>query len=130
MRKIVPLTAMVLLYSVLAFAQNKKITGKVIDDTGKPIEGVSVVDKHSLQGTITDASGNFSLSVGNGTTVVFSAVGFGKKEVAVTEADVMNVTLAVVSAQLNEVVVTALGIKREKRALGYAVSTVEKKDLE
>ena len=119
-----------LLFCIASNAQTTAVTGKVTDEAGKPLEGISVVEKKSVKGTVTDASGVFKLTVKTGSVLVFSGVGFGKKEVAVTGTDALNVTLSALSNELSEVVVTALGIKREKKALGYAVSTVEKKDLE
>lgn len=130
MRKIVSLLVMLVLFSALAIGQTQTITGKVTDETGKPIEGASIVEKKSQRGTVTDAAGSFKLAVKPGATIVISGIGFAKKEVTVSGNDVITVSLKSLSNDLSEVVVTALGIKREKKALGYAVTTVDKKDLE
>src|SRR5258706_3487185 len=130
MRKIVPLLAVLMLYAALAAAQNKTVTGKVTDENGKPLEGVSVIDKNTQKGAITNAAGVFSLQIKAGTTLVFTEMGFGKKEVIVGTGNEVNVILTTVSAELSEVVVTSFGVRREKKALGYAVSTVNKEQLE
>jgi len=107
----------------------QSVTGKVLDDKGAPVVGASVVQKNNRKnGTSTDASGSFTLSVPNGGTVlVISSVGFAATEVAASNAS--KVTLAASSETISEVVVTSLGIKREKKALGYAVASVDKKTI-
>ncbi len=113
------------------FAQTTNVTGRVTDDQGKPIEGASVVEKKSQKGTVTDENGIFKLSSRVGNTLVISSIGFGRREMVVSSSSTaLNVSLKNLSEDLSEVVVTALGIRKEKRALGYAVSTVSKKDLE
>lgn len=114
---------------VAGFAQ-MTVTGKVTDESGRPLEGASVVEKKSQKGTVTDESGSFRLTAKAGSTLVISAVGYGKKEITVGSATAYNVSLKTLNEDLSEVVVTALGIKKEKKALGYSVSTVGKKDLE
>ncbi len=132
MRKVL-LSLIVMLFTLChtAFSQKIEVTGKVIDDKGNPLQGVSVQEKNSRIGTVTGADGNFKLSTQQGATLLISSVGFGRKEVAVgTNPQLRVVTLASEEASLSEVVVTALGIRREKKALGYAVATVDKKDIE
>lgn len=129
MRKKLLLSFCAWIFALIAgLAQTTTVTGKVTDDKGKPIEGAAVVEKKSKGGTATDANGVFKLTVKPGAVLVISGTGFEKKEVAATEAG--NVSLKTADENLSEVVVTALGIKREKKALGYAVSSVGKKDLE
>jgi len=111
-------------------AQTTTVTGKVTDDKGKPIEGASVVEKKSQKGTATDANGVFKLNAKTGATIVVSSTGFGKQEFIANSTNSFSIKLATLSEDLSEVVVTALGIKKEKKALGYAVSSVGKKDLE
>lgn len=129
MRKKLLLSFCAWIFALIAgLAQTTTVTGKVTDDKGKPIEGAAVVEKKSKGGTATDANGVFKLTVKPGAILVISGTGFEKREVAATEA--ANVSLKTADENLSEVVVTALGIKREKKALGYAVSSVGKKDLE
>lgn len=105
-------------------AQNKTVTGTVSDDLGTPLPGVNVVEKGTSNGTSTDFDGNFSLNVGNNATLVFSSLGFTKKEIAVGAQTTIQVVLEEDAEQLGEVVVTGLGITREKKALGYATATI------
>ncbi|RAJ15801.1 SusC/RagA family TonB-linked outer membrane protein [Arenibacter echinorum] len=110
-------------------AQNKTVTGTVSDDLGTPLPGVNVVEKGTSNGTSTDFDGNFSLNVGNNATLVFSSLGFTKKEIAVGAQATIKVVLEEDAEQLGEVVVTGLGITREKKALGYATATISAEAL-
>ena len=115
--------------SITSFAQTTVVTGKVTDDKGKPIEGASVVDKKTQKGTATDDKGMFSVNLKPGATLIISGIGYERKEVTPSNG-VASVSLKQLSQDLSEVVVTALGIKREKKALGYGVSTVAKDEIE
>lgn len=107
-------------------AQDRTINGRVTSDDGSPVPGANVVVKGTSIGTVTDADGNFRLSgvPASGGTLVISFIGFQTQEVLIGNQAVINVTMVPDVAQLGEVVVTAQGIVREKRALGYGVSTV------
>jgi TonB-linked SusC/RagA family outer membrane protein len=108
----------------LIFAQSR-ITGLVSSAKGnEALAGVSVAIKGTSQGTSTDASGKYSISAPNNATLVFSFVGFVKKEVNVGTQSVINVSLSEETTALDEVVVTALGIKKESKKLGYATTTI------
>jgi len=130
MRKIFTLFVMLMLSGVLAFAQTQVVTGKVTDENGNPVARASVQEKNSRKGTITDANGDFTLSTTRGTTLVISSVGYDGVESLVGSSSSLNLSLKTSNQNLTEVVVTALGIRREKKALGYAVTTIDKKDLE
>ncbi len=129
MRRIFTLFVMLMLSGVLVSAQTQVVTGRVTDESGNPIARVTVQEKNSKRGTITDADGNFSLNTTRGTTLVVSSVGYDNFEVVAGSTPIA-VSLKTGNQNLTEVVVTALGIKREKKALGYAVTTVTSKDLE
>ena len=103
--------------------QSNKVTGKVSDATG-PIIGASVVEKGTANGTITDLDGNFNLNVKAGATLVVSYVGYKSEEVKAGRGP-LNITLKEDAKALDEVVVTALGIKRERKALGYGIDEVK-----
>ncbi len=103
----------------------KDITGIVTDAKGEPIIGANVLEKGSTNGTITDIDGRFSLSVPNKSTLVISYIGYTTKSIVVGNQNVINIQLEEDTHNLNEVVVTALGIKREEKALGYAVQKVK-----
>lgn len=109
--------------------QAKKITGKVVDATGEPIIGASVLVKGSGTGTVTDMDGNFSVNVSAGSTLEISFVGYTSQTIQVTSSNVYNITLKDDTQNLSEVVVTAMGIKKEKKALGYSVSDINSKEL-
>jgi len=105
------------------FAQN--ITGKVTNaKTGETLPGVSIVIKGSNGGTTTDVDGNYKIQSSQGSTLVFSYVGFMSKEVTVGNQSQLNVSLEEDAKNLSEVVVTALGIKKDAKKLGYATSTI------
>jgi TonB-linked SusC/RagA family outer membrane protein len=114
----------------IAVGQSLEVSGKVTDESGNPISGASVVDKATKQGTTTDAQGNYKLTARRGATLVISYVGFDSREVLANSADFQGIQLKAANQALNEVVVTAQGIRREKKALGYAVASVDKKQLE
>lgn len=109
--------------------QAKKITGKVVDVNGEPVIGASVLVKSSGTGTVTDINGTFSVEAPVGSTLVVSFVGYAPVEVKVGAASSYNVTLQDDAQALSEVVVTAMGIKKEKKALGYSVSDINSKEL-
>ncbi|WP_229214977.1 SusC/RagA family TonB-linked outer membrane protein [Dyadobacter bucti] len=104
-----------------------KVTGKVTDASNSgALAGVNVLVKGTSKGTITDASGNYSIDVDNGNDVlIFSFLGFVSREVKLGNQTTIDVSLNADPRQLNEVVVTALGIKKEKKAVGYAVQEVK-----
>lgn len=110
-----------------AVQQGNKITGVITDAEG-PIIGASVVEKGTSNGTITDLDGNFTLSVKPGAILVISYVGYASQEVKATTGT-MRITLKEDNQMLDEVVVTALGIKRERKALGYGVAEVKGESL-
>ncbi|WP_068473903.1 SusC/RagA family TonB-linked outer membrane protein [Saccharicrinis aurantiacus] len=110
-------------------AQTKAISGKVVDDLGEALPGVAVVIKGTTNGTTTRFDGTYTLQVPNNTTLVFTYIGMAEQEVVVGDQTTINVTLASDSEDIDEVVVTALGISREKKSLGYASQGVKEEDL-
>jgi TonB-linked SusC/RagA family outer membrane protein len=114
-----------LLGSMLA---QRAITGKVTDGK-EPLIGVSVVEKGTTNGSITDIDGAYSIKVGEGATLVFTFVGYLSQEIPVGNNSVVDLTLAEDTKQLGEVVVTSFGIKREKKALSYAVTELKADDI-
>ncbi|MFK7951660.1 MAG: SusC/RagA family TonB-linked outer membrane protein [Ekhidna sp.] len=117
--------------TVVAFGAmaQRTVSGKVTDDTGESLPGVNVVIKGTTTGTTTDLDGNYRLSVDDGATLTFSFVGFESQEVEVGARTTIDISMGG-ATELQEVVVTAQGIQREKRALGYAVSSVDSDALE
>lgn len=112
-------------WSVSVQAQDRRITGRIISASDqKPVPGVNIVIKGSQNGTTTNADGDFSIAVPANGILVFSAIGFESQEVRVGNQSQINLSLSETSQNLNEVVVTALGIKKEAKTLGYATATV------
>jgi len=108
----------------MALAQTQTITGTVVDDTGLPLPGASVVIKGTSTGTSTDFDGNFSLNASTGDILVVSFMGFNDQEIPVTEETTYSISLKS-GESLDEVVVTANGIKREKKSLGYSQQSID-----
>lgn len=106
------------------------VSGTVTDEQGEPLIGVNVQVKGMTKGTSTDFDGKFELSgLEDQAILVFSYIGYQTKEVAVSQGDIGTVVLLVDAQTLDEVVVTALGIKREERSLGYSVGNIDGKDI-
>src|SRR5690606_1663248 len=124
MRKFASFFAMLMLFSVFAIAQNRTVKGTVKDNNGSPVPFATVTEAGTQNGTTADASGTFSLSIKEGSSLVISAAGFNSQTIAATSGN-MEISLVAASGELQEVVVTALGIKRDQKALGYAVSQVD-----
>ncbi len=120
--------AFTLLCSTIVQAQVKSIKGVVTDGTGLPLPGVSIVVKGTTEGTQSDMDGNFEINTKEGSTLTFSFVGMNTVEQIATGA-FMKVVLTDSENTLEEVVVTALGIKRDKKALGYAAQEVSGETL-
>ncbi|SFU37349.1 TonB-linked outer membrane protein, SusC/RagA family [Pustulibacterium marinum] len=111
-------------------AQTKTVTGNVTGkDDGIPVPGVNIMIKGTGTGTSTDFDGNFSIETAVGDVLVFSAMGLKTQEVTVAGENNLTIVMATDSEQLDEVVVTALGIKKETKALGYAVTEVGGEEL-
>ena len=109
--------------------QDGKVTGTVVDSFG-PVTGASVIVKGTTNGNITDLDGKFTLEgLKNGDVIQISYIGYATQEIPYIGQPSISVTLAEDSEQLEEVVVTALGIKKDAKKLGYAVSTVGSEDL-
>jgi TonB-linked SusC/RagA family outer membrane protein len=110
----------------MALAQERTVKGKVTSaEDGSGLPGVNVVVKGTTNGTVTDAEGNYKINVpSDGGSLVFSFIGLATSEVAIGDRSTIDVSLASDVQQLSEVVVTAAGIEREKKALGYSVASV------
>ncbi|WP_046756868.1 SusC/RagA family TonB-linked outer membrane protein [Kordia jejudonensis] len=124
------LTLLLALMVQLALAQEQTVSGTVSDESGLPLPGASVVIKGTNTGVSTNFDGVYNIKASKGQTLVYSYIGYGKKEVVVGASNKIDVSLDPSDNQLEEVIITAQGIKKEKKALGYSVATVESKDLE
>lgn len=115
-----------MLTGLTSWAQ-RTVTGRVTDANGAPIPNASVVIQNTRTGTVTKEDGSFSISVpANGRTLIISAVGMASQDLVIGTQSSLTVALKVGTQQnMEEVVVTALGIRRSEKALGYAVSKVD-----
>ncbi|WP_276879299.1 SusC/RagA family TonB-linked outer membrane protein [Bacteroides heparinolyticus] len=109
--------------------QARKITGRVVDVSGEPIIGASVLVKGSGTGAVTDIDGNFTVNASVGSTLEISFIGYKAATVKVTNASSYAITLQDDSQALDEVVVTAMGIKKDRKSLGYAIADVNADEL-
>ncbi len=120
------LTCFALVFALSLWAQDRTVSGKVTSaEDGSALPGVNVVIKGTTNGTVTDADGNYKLSVIDpASSLIFSFIGLTTTEVPIGERTVVDVSLSLDVQQLSEVIVTAQGVARDKKALGYAVSSV------
>src|SRR5437868_458052 len=110
-----------LLFANILFAQ-KTVTGIVTDDNGQPVVGATVAAKGSSAATQTNSEGKFSITVPNGAkTLAVTSIGFTSQELAIGNQGNVSVSLVASANKLSEVVVTALGVNRQKKALQYSV---------
>ncbi|MCK5840332.1 MAG: carboxypeptidase-like regulatory domain-containing protein, partial [Bacteroidales bacterium] len=127
MRKFTVLLALLVFAGLQVVLAQKTITGTITSsEDGKPIPGATVVVKNTTIGTTTNVDGFYELSVpDDATTLVFSYVGMISRDLPIGDATVINTVLELDVMDLEGVVVTALGITREKKSLGYAVSELD-----
>ena len=121
------------LFPGTAFAQeNRTITGIVRDVTGEPLIGASVIQKGTNNGVITDVDGNFTLTVPADATLSIAYMGYATREINLAKRKKqgdLKITLSEDTQQLKEVVVTAMGIKKDTKRVGYAISTISADEL-
>ena len=115
-------------FSIQLIAQQKTITGLVFDDQGIALPGATVLVKDSNRGVTTDFDGNFSIEASKGEVLVISFIGYKNQSIPVGDGDNYSVNLET-GNELDEVIVTSLGIKRESKAIGYSVQSVSTEDL-
>ncbi|MFI5129529.1 MAG: SusC/RagA family TonB-linked outer membrane protein [Chitinophagales bacterium] len=114
---------------ITAWSFGQTVTGTVSDENGKKLSAVSVTVKGTTAGATTDAAGNFSVTAASDAVLVFTSVGFTMQEVPVRGRNVLAVVLITSNQDLGEVVVTALGIRRETKKLGYSTTAVNTDEL-
>ncbi|MBB6499636.1 SusC/RagA family TonB-linked outer membrane protein [Pedobacter cryoconitis] len=131
MKKLILSLFVFLVVAGAAIAQDRIVTGTVKGkDDGLPIPGVSVKVKGTANGAATGSDGRYSIKVPSGTTALeFSSIGYTRQTVLITSGSVFNVLLAQDSQSLGEVVVTALGINKAKKTIGYAETTVKSEEI-
>ncbi len=109
--------------------QKNTVRGTVTDQAGEPIIGASIVIKGTTKGVVTDTDGRFAIDVSNGSTLEISCIGYEKRMVKVGAQRNVSITLAEDTKSLSDVVVTAMGIRKERKALGYAVTDMKADEL-
>ena len=122
------LTLFCLCVAMIALAQQKTITGTVIDANNEPVIGASVLEKGTSNGTITNLDGEYSLSVSAGATLVFSYIGYKTQEVSIGNKTTIKITLVEDSEQLDEVVVVGYGVQK-KSSMTASVASVSAKEI-
>ncbi len=129
MRRIVLVLTILLVSCSWLYAQERTVSGRVTGEDGSPLPGVTVQIKGTSAGSATDANGNFKLSVPDNATLIFRGVGFQEKSLVVGTQSNLNVTLSSSTKQLNELVVTALGLQRTRNSLPYAAQQITGDDV-
>ena len=114
-----------MLLSVVMYAQEQRVTGKVSGSNGEILPGVNVIEKGSINGSISDASGNYSILTSMNSTLVFSFIGYETQEILISGASNIDVVLQESKVSLDELVITALGISQSKKSIGYATQEVD-----
>ena len=114
-----------ILATTALFAQNRTVTGRVVDQNGEGVISASVMEKGTSNGTVTDIDGNYSILVGPGATLEFTSIGYATQEVAVGAQSVINVTLSEDTTFLDEVVVVGYGTMKKSDLAGASVSMKE-----
>ena len=108
---------------------NHKVTGRIVDSAGEPLIGATIMVEGTKDGTVTDIDGNFTINTTSKAKLVISYVGYTTQTILVGDKTTIDVTLKEVANTMNEVVVTALGIKRAEKALSYNVQSVGSNEL-
>lgn len=130
MNKKLYVSVLLLFLSVSILYAQKTISGKVSDNNGVPLPGVNIVVIGTTNGTATDFDGNYSLDVVDSDILEISYIGFEAQEITVGNQTVINVSLIQDTESLEEVIVTAQGIRKSKKALGYGITKLDAEELE
>src|SRR5690242_9726799 len=123
--KSVLLQCLFFIFCIQSFAQNNSVRGRVLDQEGAPVSGAAITVKATKKGVIASANGEFTIDVNGKATLLVTSVGYDTKEVDVEGGQSVEVRLGKNVQQMNEVVVTALGVRREKRNLTYSTQEVK-----
>lgn len=123
------LTCIILLFFSYAAISQVQVTGKVIDENQEPLPGVNIIVKGTINGTVTDFEGNYTISAPADAVLVFSFIGYNDEEQVIGGRARIELSMLPNMEALDEVIVTALGIKRETKALGYSAQDIKSDDL-
>ncbi len=114
---------------IAGIAQEKRTVTGIVKDSANPLPGVSIIVKGTKTSTVSDAAGNFKISASSNDVLVFNSVGYQGKEVPIGSQTSISVSLTPTTTSLEGVVVTALGIQRQQKSLGYATTTIKAQEL-
>ncbi|MEW7279870.1 SusC/RagA family TonB-linked outer membrane protein [Aquimarina sp. 2201CG1-2-11] len=120
---------LMLFFCAISFAQVKTISGTITEASGIPLPGVNILIKDTNTGALSDFEGNYSIEAEEGQILVFSYIGFQSTEITLGTGTSINVQMEEDETSLDEVVVTALGISRSKKSLGYAVQDIKAEEV-
>lgn len=129
MKKALLALAMLIVSCSLAIGQEHRVNGKVTGSDGNPLPGITIQIKGTNTGTATNAEGEYELSAPEHAILIFRGIGFIEQNISVDNRSAVNVTMASSTERLNELVVTALGVQRQERELGYSTKEVGSKEL-
>lgn len=129
MRKTISVFTLLLFCTMVAFAQTSPVTGQIKNAKGEPVPYATIRQKGSNKAVSADQNGNFIISVPKGATLEVTATGFQPRELSVGTTANISVALATSASNMEEIVVTAVGIRRSEKALGYAISKVNPDEL-
>ncbi|MGA0829795.1 MAG: carboxypeptidase-like regulatory domain-containing protein, partial [Flavobacteriaceae bacterium] len=124
------LTLLLALVAQVTFAQIKTVSGTVTDSGNVPLPGVNIIVEGTSNGTLSDFDGNFTISASVGDVLILTYIGQKDVRLTIGSSDFYSVQMEEDAQQLDEVVVTSLGLKREARSLGYSVAKVTGEDVQ
>lgn len=128
--KAIPIVTLCLLSAFIAMGQQRNITGRVLSaKNNTAVSNVTVSVKENGRSTATNSNGEYSINAATGETILFSSVGYASRQVKIGNQNVVNISLSESAQDMDVVVVTALGIKREEKQLGYAATVVQGEEL-
>jgi TonB-linked SusC/RagA family outer membrane protein len=128
MRKIASLCAVLMLFSALAFAQTRSVTGQIKDDRGVPIPFATILETGTRNATKADDKGFFSINIKDGSKITITAAGHQQKTITPEDGS-QNIELAINAGELTEVIVTSLGVGKTREKIGYATTTFKSEDI-
>ncbi|HEX5554082.1 MAG TPA: TonB-dependent receptor plug domain-containing protein, partial [Chitinophagaceae bacterium] len=129
MKNVIFTLAIFIVSCALAHAQQHNISGKVTGADGRPLPGITIQVKGTQTGTATDATGSYELTVPDNATLIFRGVGYTEQSVEAGTRTTLNVTMNSSTQQLNELIVTALGIQRNRNSIPYAAQQISGSDV-
>ena len=123
------LSCFLLCASLIGYSQQQTLKGVIVDEKNEPVAGASVTEKGTANGTTSDATGNFLLNARSNSVLVVSVVGYQTQEIRAGNETTLTIALSSATTELGGVVITALGISKQKRELGFSVTEIKGTDI-